>query len=179
MPSNVNLSYQRLLLNDVDSNSEASELIPKDMESPMLSKHQRKIPFSTRDFILISLTSISIFLCAISIGLIIQTAALRTRLDTYSATLIDITNRKWGFGEPLIPAGFDGSPINATNIPPPPSDEPLPPFRGNGVEGYPAFPASIDVVDDRRPNDVINKDWNVVVTSHVSILSTSLILSQY
>jgi hypothetical protein len=177
MPSS--LSYHDLPLNDADSNSEASELIPKDMESTRLSKHERKISFNTRDFVLISLTSISIFLCAISIGLIIQTNTLRTRLDGYSATLIDITNRKWGFGEPLVPAGFDGSPINATNIPPPPSDEPLPPFRGNGVEGYPAFPASIDVVDDRRPNDIINKDWNVVVTSHVSILSAPLALSQY
>jgi hypothetical protein len=178
MPSNINLSYHRLSLNDADLNSEANALIPKD-KSPMLSKHQRKIAFNTRDFVLMCLTSISILLCAISIGLIIRTNTLRTRLDIYSATLIDITNRKWGFGEALIPTGFDGSPINATNIPSPASDEPLPLFSGNGVQGNPRFPASIDVVDDRRPNDVVDKDWNVVVTSHVSILSTSLFSSQY
>jgi hypothetical protein len=178
MPSN--LSYHRLPLNNADSNSEVSSLIPKDTDSsPMFSKHQNKIAFNTRDFVLISLTSISILLCAISIGLIIQTNMLRTRLDGYSATLIDITNRKWGFGEALIPAGFDGSQINATNKPSLASDEPLPAFLGNGVEGYPAFPASVDVVDDRRPNDVIEKNWNVVVTSHVSILSAFLVSSQY
>jgi hypothetical protein len=50
------------------------------------------------------------------------------------------------------------------------SDEHLPPFLGNGVKGQPAFASSVDIVDDRRPNDVIEKDWNVVVTSHVRIL---------
>jgi hypothetical protein len=179
MPSSLNPSYHRLPLNDADSNSEAIVLLPKDTESSMLSKHQGKIAFKTRDVVLISLTSFSILLCAISIGLIIQTNTLRARLDNYSASLIDITNRKWGFGEALIPTGFDGSPINVTNIPPPISDKPLPLFRGNGVAGNPRFPASIDVVDDRRPNDIVDKDWNVVVTSHVSILSASLFLSQY
>ena len=115
MPLNLDLPYHRLPRSDADSNSEARSLIPKDMESPMLSKHQHKIAFNTRDFVLISLISISILLSAISIGLIIQTNTLRTRLDSYSATLIDITNRKWGFGEALIPAGSDGSSINTTD----------------------------------------------------------------
>jgi hypothetical protein len=171
MPSLPKHSYDRLPLNDADSNSEASSLTPKYTEGPMLPKHPRKIAFYTRDFVLISLTSISILLCVISIGLIIQTNTLKARLDGYSATLIDVTNRKWGFGEALIPAGFDGSQINATNKPSLASDEHLPPFLGNGVKGQPAFPSSLDIVDDRRPNDVIEKDWNVVVTSHVRILS--------
>ena len=169
MPSNLNfkISANYLPLSDApDSSSEESSLIAKEMEIPMLPKHRNKTSFTTRELALMFLLCVSTILCAISIALIIQTNTFKARLDEYSATLIDTTNRKWGYGEDLIPGGFDVSPINSTNAPPA-SPEKLPPFRGNGVEGNPAFPASIDIVDNRKPNEVITKDWNVVVTSHV------------
>jgi hypothetical protein len=114
-------------------------------------------------------------LLSVSIVLSIRTGALKMRLDEYSVSLIDTTNRKWGFGEPLLPGGFDGSAANtvATHTL---QAESLPVFNGNGVEGNPRFPASIDVVDDRRPHDVIVRDKNVVITPHVSLRIQSVSL---
>lgn len=107
-----------------------------------------------------AIISLSLLLASLSIAW--RNSLLLSRINSMSDKAIELSNIKHGQDFPPPPGGFAAvTEIAALNKNPPQR------WKGNGPPKQTVAPVSIDIIDDTRPNEVINEPENVVINNNV------------
>lgn len=87
------------------------------------------------------------------------------RLESVTDGIIDKTNRKYGFGSPLLDGGFSGEQYLATRVSSSPATKPTS-TKKSSIQ----FPTSIDLINEEQPDTIYIGKRNVEMTQHVSLV---------
>jgi len=98
-----------------------------------------------------------------SLSLAWKNSSLMSRIDSMSSNAIELSNIKHGQDFPPPKGGFAAATEIAALVKNPPMR-----WKGNGPLKQTVAPVSIDVIDDLKPDELINGPENVVINNNIT-----------
>ena len=132
-----------------------------DEESRVLPRTSKR-HMRTRVCVALTFGAGSLLLLA-TLLLAITDMRMLARLEKVTDGFIDKTNRKYGFGSPLLDGGFSGEEYLATRVSSSPASKPAS-TKKTSIQ----FPTSIDLINEEEPDSIYTGKRNVEMTQHVS-----------
>jgi hypothetical protein len=153
-------------LNRLEGEDDEQHLLSSQKAHPESSERKSR---STVTLFLLTAAIISISLLFSSISLAWKNASLMSRINAMASDAIDLSNIKHGQDFPPPKGAFAAVTEIAALVKNPPQR-----WKGNGPPKQTVAPVSIDVIDDTRPDQVLNEPENVVINNNVSFIFTAI-----